>query len=500
MAPRTPAPEPPPDWSTLFDLLPVGAYRSTPDGRQLRANQALVRLNGYSSETELVAAVRDIAGEWYVDPARRTEFRRLLEDTGRVQGFVSEVYRHRTRERIWVSENAHVVRDTLGNVLCYEGTVEEVTERMHTQQALEHSEAQLRVIAQQLPGVVYLSHIPFEGPPRFLFISEGVRTLYGVEPEQALRDGRLLQRMRHPVDDGRIRAGLATSEWQMNAHHDEFRIVRADGQVRWVQATSAPVRRAPDGVIRTGVIFDVTERRDAAELRSERDRAEAARRATAGLLARLSHELRTPLNAVLGFAQLLERDPSLGPRQQTFAAESLRAGRLLLALLDDVLDLGRVESGQFALQLRPVDPAEPLALSHSLLAAQAAERTVQLHLPRGPLPAVQADAQRLRQVLTNLLSNAIKYNRPGGWVRVRVSQETDAVLIDVADSGPGLDEAQQARLFQPFERLGAERGPVAGTGLGLALSQQLARAMGGEITVQSTPGAGACFRLRLPAA
>lgn len=484
----------------MFDLLPVGAYRSTPDGRQLRANQALVRLNGYGSEAELVAAVRDIAGEWYVDPTRRAEFRRLLEETGHVQGFVSEVYRHRTRERIWVSENAHLVRDALGNVLCYEGTVEEVTERMRTQQALEHSEAQLRVIAQQLPGVVYLSHIPHEGPPRFLFISEGVRTLYGVEPGQAMRDGRLLQRMRHPDDDGRVRAGLATSEWQMNTHHDEFRIVRADGQVRWVQATSAPVRRAPDGIIRTGVIFDVTERREADELRSERDRAEAARRATAGLLARLSHELRTPLNAVLGFAQLLERDPSLGPRQQTFAAESLRAGRLLLALLDDVLDLGRVESGQFALQLGPVDPAEPLAVSHSLLAAQAAEHAVQVSLPAGPLPRVLADGQRLRQVMTNLLSNAIKYNRAGGWVRVQVSQATDAVLIDVADSGPGLDEAQQARLFQPFDRLGAERGTVAGTGLGLALSQQLARAMGGDITVQSTPGQGACFRLRLPAA
>ena len=503
MAPRTPAPEEPPtDWSSLFDLLPVGAYRSTPDGRQLRANQALVRMNGYGSEAELVAAVRDIASEWYVDPDRRAQFRRQLEGTGGVQGFVSEVYRHRTRERIWVSENAHLVRDALGNVLCYEGTVEEVTERMRTQQALAQSEAQLRLIAEQLPGVVYLSHIPYEGEPQFMYINEGVRALYGFEPEQVLRDGRLLQRQRHPDDDARVSAGLAATEGHMATHLDEFRIVRTDGAVRWVQAASSPVRRTADGVVRTGVIFDVTERHEAAELRAERDRAEAARRATAGLLARLSHELRTPLNAVLGFAQLLERDPTLGPRQQTFAAESLRAGRLLLALVDDVLDLGRAESGAFALQPAPVDPAEPLALSHSLLAALAADHAVQVTLPAGPLPRVQADAQRLRQVLTNLLSNAIKYNRRGGWVRVQVHADTapGAVLIEVADSGPGLDEAQQARLFQPFERLGAEHGTVAGTGLGLALSQQLARAMGGDITVHSTPGEGACFRLRLPAA
>jgi PAS domain S-box-containing protein len=504
-----------PDWSTLFDLLPVGAYRSTVDGRMLRSNAALVRLNGYASEAEHVAAVNDIAREWYVDPLRRAAFRAALETVGRVQGFVSEIYRHRTRERIWINENAHVVRDAAGNILCYEGTVEEITDRVRTLQALEESQAQLRLIAQQLPGVVYLAHVAEDGSPDFRFISEGVRSLYGVTPDDVMRDGRLLKAMRHPDDSVRVQSGLDAQRADGDAHVDEFRIVRRDGSVRWVQGTSSVVHRTAFGDIRTGLIVDITERREADELRSERDRAQSARRATVGLLSRISHELRTPLNAVLGFAQLLERDPSLGERQHRFAAESLRAGGHLLALVDDVLDLGRMESGEFALRIGPVDPATALQSSVNLVESLAQEAGLTVSLPDAPLPMVLADPQRLRQILTNLLSNAIKYNRPGGWVRVTVTLDAavDAAADDsvegaaarrvrlaVEDGGIGLDAAQQARLFRPFDRLGAERGPVAGTGLGLSLSQQMARAMHGDIEVASQPGTGSSFTLVLPAA
>ena len=125
-----------PDFTTLFDLLPVGAYRSTPDGRQLRANAALVRLNGYESEREMLDAVKDIGEEWYVEPGRREEFRRLLERDGKVQGFESEIYRHKTRERIWIRENAHVLRDASGRISYYEGTVEDITERRAAEEEL----------------------------------------------------------------------------------------------------------------------------------------------------------------------------------------------------------------------------------------------------------------------------------------------------------------------------------------------------------------------------
>ncbi|MCB1998403.1 MAG: PAS domain-containing protein [Burkholderiaceae bacterium] len=500
MSAEAPTPQAPPEASTLFDLLPVGAYRSTPDGRMLRANPALVKLNGYTTEAELISAVHDIAGEWYVDPAQREQFRRQLATEGRVIGLVSEVYRHRTRERIWISENAHQVRDDQGNLLCYEGTVEEITDRIRTQQALERSDAQLRLIARRVPGVVYLAHVSPQGLIRFLFISEGVRDVYGVDPEEAQRDGHVLQRMRHPVDDVRVQNGLTQSERAGTAHDAEFRILHRDGSVRWVQATSTPIHHDADGDHRCGLIVDVTARHEADALRLARDRAETAHHAIAGLLARISHELRTPMNAMLGFTQLLQADPSLSSRHRQFADESLRAGRHLLALVDDLLELGRAESGDITLQLSALDPAVALAESLALLAPLLQAQAVTVTRPDSPLPRLRADPLRLRQVLTNLLSNAIKYNRVGGWVAVAARRTGATVAVTVSDGGPGLNAAQQARLFQPFERLGAERGPVHGTGLGLALSQQLAHAMGGDITAACTPGQGCQFTLSLPAA
>jgi PAS domain S-box-containing protein len=488
-----------PDWSTLFDLLPVGAYRSTPDGRQLRANLALVRMNGYERESQLLDAVQDIAHEWYVDPARRSAFRETLEREGRVTGFVSEVFRHRTRERIWVSENAHLVRDAQGRAVCYEGTVEEITAHVRARQSLERSEAQLRVISERLPGVVYLAHVSPEGTISFRFISEGVRELYGVDPEEAMRDGHVLQRMRHPDDDARVQAGLTASERHERAHSDEFRIIRPDGSVRWVRATSSPIDHDDAGDHRCGLIIDVTARHEAEALRADRDRADAAHRAIASLLARISHELRTPLNAVLGFAQLLEADAALDARQRRYAAESVRAGRHLLALVDDLLDLGRAESGDVTLQLAALDPGTALQESLALVEPLADAAGVRIEPPVSALPRLRADPLRLRQVLTNLLSNAIKYNRAGGWVRIEGEHVGDRCALSVIDNGPGLDAGQQARLFQPFERLGAESGPVAGTGLGLTLSLQLARAMGGDIVVTSRPGQGSRFTLTLPA-
>jgi len=160
-----------------------------------------------------------------------------------------------------------------------------------------------------------------------------------------------------------------------------------------------------------------------------------------------------------------------------------------------------VQSGALPVALEAV-PLQPLLdEARAMLAATAQEAGVEVvdELPAGPALQVRADRRRLKQIVSNLLSNAIKYNRRGGWVRLRAHALGDTVELAVVDSGPGLSAAELARLFTPFERLGAQHGPVAGTGLGLALSRQLAEAMGGSIDVDSAPGAGSTFRVRLPA-
>ncbi|MBP6900597.1 MAG: response regulator [Burkholderiaceae bacterium] len=243
------------------------------------------------------------------------------------------------------------------------------------------------------------------------------------------------------------------------------------------------------------------------DLERARAEAERANHAKSEFLSRMSHELRTPLNAILGFGQLLELQAG-DDGQRARVREILHAGRHLLTLIDEVLDLARVEAGHLSVSPEPV-ALQPLVQDClGLVRPAALARGVQLLEP-SPLCAVhvRADRTRLKQVLLNLLSNAIKYNRPHGMVAVTCQPEPQAagagpawLRIRVDDSGTGLDEAQQGRLFVPFERLDAEARQIQGTGIGLALSKRLVELMGGQIGVESAPGRGSSFWLRLPLA
>ena len=252
-----------------------------------------------------------------------------------------------------------------------------------------------------------------------------------------------------------------------------------------------------------GISDDITDR-NIAERAAEAARAEAERanHAKSEFLSRMSHELRTPLNAVIGFGQLLELD-DLDERQREGVEQILKAGRHLLELINEVLDISRIESGTMSMSLEPVHLGSVLAEALSLIRPLADGAQVSLRGDPSKLGDlhVHADQQRLKQVLINLLSNAVKYNRPGGEVRVDSLAPVDGrVEIAVADTGRGMTAQQLERLFEPFDRLGAESGDVEGTGLGLSLSIGLMRAMGGTIIAESEPEAGTTMRVELEAA
>ena len=240
-----------------------------------------------------------------------------------------------------------------------------------------------------------------------------------------------------------------------------------------------------------------------AEFEAAKDAAEAANHAKSAFLARMSHDLRTPLNAVLGFSQLLMLDPTLAEAAQARRQVQLihDAGRHLLEMIDEVLDLARIESGGLRLSLEPVDACQLVAEALRLVEPLAAQHRVTVeHRPtRGPC-LVHADRTRLRQVLVNLLTNAIKYNRAGGEVEVAITGDETGAQVAVADDGRGMTPQQLAALFQPFNRVGAEGSGIEGTGLGLVIAKQLVQAMHGSLAVSSTPGAGSTFTLWLPAA
>jgi PAS domain S-box-containing protein len=267
MSPSQPAPDG--DFSTLFNFLPIGAYRSAADGTMVRVNPALVRFNGYLTEAEMLAREVDVGREWYVDPQRRAEFRSMLDRDGFVRGFISEVRRHRTRERRWVAENAHSVHDSQGRMLYYEGTVEDITRQVESQQALQRSEEQLRLITSQVPGMVFVVHIAPDGQRQYHFVSSGVRDIYGFSPEDLIRDPTLVSRYRHPDDQHVLEQDMKEIREGPVDLGGEFRVVLPDGSLRWVYRRSCAVSEDATGFVRVGVLLDITARKQAeAELRA----------------------------------------------------------------------------------------------------------------------------------------------------------------------------------------------------------------------------------------
>jgi PAS domain S-box-containing protein len=276
--------------------------------------------------------------------------------------------------------------------------------------------------------------------------------------------------------------------------------VRKDGSEFGVDIALGPIRLGSRDVV-VASVRDMTERSVLIdELRRARDQADAANRAKSEFLSRMSHELRTPLNAILGFAQLLGLD-DLSPDQRESVGLIRRAGGHLLDLINEVLDISRVESGKMALSVEPVLLRQMVEESLELVRAQAVARGVTVaHVDlAGCTLVVRADAQRLKQVLVNLLSNAVKYNCTAGRIDVEWEQADGRVKVRVRDTGPGIPPELRHRLFVPFDRLGAEHSGAEGSGVGLALSRRLAEAMGGALTLDPDVVSGASFVLELQA-
>src|SRR4029077_16587393 len=237
------------------------------------------------------------------------------------------------------------------------------------------------------------------------------------------------------------------------------------------------------------------------ELNEALTAAEKANRAKTDFLSGMSHELRTPLNAILGFAQLMASgSPSPTPPQKRKIDQILKAGWYLLELINEILDLSLIESGNVTLSREPVSLVEVMLECRAMIEPQAHKRGIAMTFPRFEIPYfVKADRTRVKQVLINLLFNAIKYNKPGGTVAVEYAlSPPGSIRICVRDTGAGLAPEQLAQLFQPFNRLGKEIGGEEGTGIGLVVTKRLVGLMGGTIGADSTVGTGSTFWVELP--
>jgi len=324
--------------------------------------------------------------------------------------------------------------------------------------------------------------------------------LYGYSEEEAVgRHISFLIPSDRRGEEVAILAKIATGE---RVEHYETQRVTKDGVIVDVALTASPIRGDDDRIIGASVIArDIRDQKLAEQAINEaRSEAERANRAKSEFLSRMSHELRTPLSAILGFAELLN-STTLDDEQRELLGHVMTGGSRLRALINEVLDISRIEAGQFRLSLEPVPLAEVISEDVALIKPLADQRAITVQVESHPSTEgaqVKADRQRLSQVLLNLLSNAVKYNVEGGSVTIAPRcDEPGVVRIAVADTGPGIPGEKLDLLFDPFERLDADETNVQGTGLGLTVAKGLVEAMGGRLFVDSTPGRGTVFYVEL---
>ena len=376
----------------------------------------------------------------------------------------------------------------------------EIAEREEATHALVASEQRLRDIFDSTPiGIVFTS---IDGV--FKAVNPHFCAMLGRSEEELLerhvadftvpedRGSFLPQRQR--IERGEIQGFVAGR-----------RFLRADGSVLHTRVKVRLMREeGSNGPPRlVSAVQDIGDEFKMRDLEQARQTAEAANRAKTEFLSRMSHELRTPLNAMLGFTQLLEMDPSesLSARQRSRTIQIQQAGWHLLEMINDTLDLSRIEAGALRLEPAMLDLSALLNEAQALIEADAAARQLEIRTELDPRAShAFGDATRVKQIVTNLLSNAVKYNQHAGAITIRTeASDPNWVEISVADTGMGLSSEQLANLYQPFNRLGREHGGPAGTGIGLVICKRLAELMGGGLSATSSQGTGSTFVLRLPA-
>ncbi|MFM8331650.1 MAG: ATP-binding protein [Candidatus Methylumidiphilus sp.] len=377
----------------------------------------------------------------------------------------------------------------------------DIMARKQAQIELDEQDALLRKLSARIPGMLYQLRRSPAGAFSVPYASDGLRTVYELTPEEVRGTAAGLIARVHPSDiEGFLQSIEASAETLAPWRHD-YRVLLPQGGERWLGGNALPERLDDDGsVLWHGYIADISERKTAEQaLEYARQQAEAANRAKSVFLSSMSHELRTPLNAIFGFAQLLEMEESLNAEQIDYAHEIMHAGRHLLDLITDVLDLSKIESGKVDLDIESVSCAGVVDDCLALLQAQAEKRGIRIDCGGLETLVLRADRVRLKQAILNLLSNAIKYNRPNGRVLIQATLgKPGRRRLAVADTGLGIAAEQMPKLFQPFNRLGAEGGNIEGTGIGLVITRRIVEMMGGEMGVASEAGRGSVFWIELP--
>ena len=418
----------------------------------------------------------------------------------------------------WITARSETRRDDLGHVIGLRGTAQDITERKQAEEQLRRSEHALA----EAQRIAHLGSWELDLVKNVLTWSDEIYRIFEIDPEKFGASYEAFLDAIHPDDRELVNKAYTDSVNNKIPYDIEHRLLMKDGRVKYVNERCETYYREDGKPLRSvGTVHDITERKKVeeelrrykdhleelveqrtADLVLARNAAEAANRAKSVFLSSMSHELRTPMNAILGFSNMMRKDPLLQDEQRQNLDIINRSGEHLLTLINDVLEMAKIEAGRAQVESAPFDLGSLVRDVTDMMHVRAQEKGLQLLIDQSSeFPRyIRGDEARVRQVLTNLLGNAVKFTRHGG-VTVRFGLKPHAtpqrLLIEVEDSGIGISAADQKKIFEPFVQFG-ETAAQQGTGLGLSITRQFVQLMGGTISFGSTLGKGSTFRVELP--
>jgi PAS domain S-box-containing protein len=473
------------------------------DNRFLRVNQRLCTITGYSRE-ELMAKTfseithpEDRAGDFpMVERLRR----------GEIDFFTREKrYLRKDDSIIWVQVTASLQRSETGAPLYYISLVEDISSRKKAEQALRDSEERLELAMGSVAGGFWHLEMDPDHPshvPDLLYLSPQLKATIGYADEEFPDSLAAWRDRMHPAD---LRVAEETArkylQGQFPIYETEYRIRHRDGSWRWIFCRGRLLRDGRDRPLRwAGIDFDITPHKlHEEQLRRAKDKAEAANRAKSEILDNMSHEIRTPVTVTVGAIEIVQ-EMGLTPPQRRLLGMAVQSAHRLLELIDDLLDMSRIEADRMELHDRAFDLRSCVQQVTVRFAEQARDKGLRLEVEIAPdVPSeIIGDPDRLEQVLVNLIGNAVKFTRRGR-INVIVGTDNRFLHFAVRDTGIGIPRDKQDRLFRSFSQVDSSlTRRYGGTGLGLAISRGLVELMGGEIGVESTEGKGSVFSFTVP--
>ncbi|MBL6957789.1 MAG: PAS domain S-box protein [Rhodospirillales bacterium] len=484
-----------------FELGLIGMAVTSLEKGWIEVNDRLCEIFGYPREELTKLTWKEIT---HPDDVVKdvAQFDRVL--AGEIDGYAMDKrFIRKDGEVIYATISAKCVRSEDGNIDYFVAFVQDITERKLAEKNLNLAQERYDLALEGANEAIWDWDIEND----ILHMSPRYQDLIGVENCPSISTFDWMDYV-HPEDREYFMSSVISHLKGETAFFScEFRLVLDKGREFWVHDRGQALRDAKGRAFRmAGSMGDITERkRTEVELRLAKEGAEVASLAKSDFLANMSHELRTPLNAILGFGQMLGLNPQepLSDKQQEYVGSILNAGEHLLELINEILDLAKLESGSVELHIEEVMPGEIIGELLPMIENLMDERKIEFvdQCNGHEHVKVLADKTRLKQVLLNLFSNAIKYNAEGGKVLLGCKNEADSMTrISIGDTGKGIPLSKQPMLFEPFNRLGIDGTKIMGTGIGLTITKQLIERMSGKIGFESTEGQGSTFWIDLPIA